>query len=197
MNANKNANKATHPDNQLLISGHNGQRVGRERAKREGRKPGTWAPELDEHGQPINRRRWTTALRCEALDHLQQLSTQLGLRRCEVVEKLLMDPQCRQRLLQSDPPDAVNHDEQSASESDKPASDTNEVEKAIELACRAYGNEWPNDLSKQIAELGGTSPEVISRKKHSYLNKFIAARTLKSTKTSEGTTVLSSDPSPN
>ncbi|MCP4972872.1 MAG: hypothetical protein GY914_04260, partial [Prochlorococcus sp.] len=68
MNANKNANKSTHPDNQLMVSGHNGQRVGRERAKREGRKPGTWAPEHDEHGQPINRRRWTTALRSEALD---------------------------------------------------------------------------------------------------------------------------------
>ena len=56
--------------------GHNGART----------KAGTWAP------NKISRKRWTTALVEPALDQLHELATELGMNRCEVVERLLLDP---------------------------------------------------------------------------------------------------------
>ena len=80
-------------------SGHNGTR----HLDPEQGKPGTFAPELDDKGLPVKRKRWTTALAEPALDQLHELAAELGLRRCDVVERLLLDPVCRDRLRSAPP----------------------------------------------------------------------------------------------
>ena len=47
-----------------------------------------------------DRKRWTTTLRPEALDQLHAMSKQLKIRRCEVVERLLLHPQAWRHLMQ-------------------------------------------------------------------------------------------------
>jgi hypothetical protein len=76
--------------------GHSGQRVSKEDAKKMNRQPGTFSPE------ETFRQRWTTCLKPEALDVLHAMAIELGIRRCEVVERLLLDPGCIERLRSSD-----------------------------------------------------------------------------------------------
>lgn len=51
-----------------------------------------------EGGTSIERRRWTTTLRPEALDILRELAECHGISRNEVVEALLLDPPSRMKL---------------------------------------------------------------------------------------------------
>lgn len=83
-------------------SGHSGTRVSKKLAEKTGLRAGAFLPNADEHGNQFTRRRWTTALRPDALDHLHALSEELGIPRCEVVERLLLDPECRRRLAEED-----------------------------------------------------------------------------------------------
>ena len=48
------------------------------------------------------RKRWTTALRIEALDQLNALAVEHKMHRCEVVELLLLHPQVWRHLRQSE-----------------------------------------------------------------------------------------------
>lgn len=73
-------------------NGHDGRRVAGEDAKRLEQRPGTFV------GERADRRRWTTCLRPEALDVLHDMAVELGIRRCDVVERLLLDPGCIERL---------------------------------------------------------------------------------------------------
>ena len=75
-----------------------GARVSKKLAEKTGLKAGAFLPNADENGNQFTRRRWTTALRPDALDQLHALSDELGIPRCEVVERLLLDPECRRRL---------------------------------------------------------------------------------------------------
>lgn len=52
-------------------------------------------------GQPLQLKRWTTALVNEARDHLHELAVITSHNRCEVVEALLLDPVCRERAMET------------------------------------------------------------------------------------------------
>ena len=49
-----------------------------------------------------DRKRWTTTLRPEALDQLHALAIEHKVRRCEVVERLLLHPQVWRHFRQSE-----------------------------------------------------------------------------------------------
>ena len=65
--------------------GHDGSRA----------KDGTWAK------SNVSRKRWTTALHEDALDKLHDLAKYAGVNRCEIVEAMLMSPQCRDLALKA------------------------------------------------------------------------------------------------
>ena len=121
--------------------GHDGRRTDK----------GTWA------ASEYSRKRWTTALREDALDELHDLAAATGVNRCEVVEALLLDPKCRALAL--------------AAIKGAAKSEATTLAEAVAQLCEEHGDKWPRGTAVKLAQAHGVTKQAVSQFKQRQLQR--------------------------